>query len=106
MATDATISMDRYVVDVLMRDLVAHERCPSALIVYLAIHAAAEGGRALFSYRSMAEATGLAKRTCQTAVALLQTRGLVEISRKGGTEAAEYRPLRPWDRSGSLGLRT
>ena len=24
--------------------------------------------------------------------------GLVDIRRKGGTDAAEYRPLRPWDR--------
>ena len=101
MATATTIELDRYVVDVLMRDLVGHDRCPSALIVYLAIHAAAKEGRALFSYQAMADLTGLSKRTCQNAVALLHRRGLVDISRKGGTDAAEYRPLRPWDRGGS-----
>jgi len=101
MATGSTIELDCYVVDVLMRDLVGHDRSPSAFIVYLAILSAAAGGRALFSYQGMADLTGLSKRTCQNAVALLHRRGLVDISRKGGTDAAEYRPLRPWDRSGS-----
>jgi len=101
MATDATIIVDRYVVDVLMRDLVGHDRCPSAFVVYVAIHAAAADGRALCSYQAMADLTGLSKRTCQNAVALLQRRGLVEVSRKGATDAAEYLPLRPWDRGGA-----
>src|SRR5436190_3922199 len=101
MATDSRIEIDRYVIDVLMRDLVGHDRCPSAFVVYLAIHSAAAEGRALFSYQAMADLTGLSKRTCQNAVALLHRRGLVEITRKSGTDAAEYRPLRPWDRSRS-----
>jgi hypothetical protein len=100
MADVRMIELDRYVVDTLMRDLVGHDRSPSAFIVYLAIHAAAADGRALFSYQAMADLTGLSKRTCQDAVARLHRRGLVDISRKGGTDAAEYRPLRPWDRSG------
>src|SRR5206468_13085677 len=101
MANSSTIELDRYVVDTLMRDLVGHDRSPSAFVVYLAIHAAAAEGRALFSYSAMAELTGLSKRTCQNAVARLHRRGLVHISRKGATDAAEYRPLRPWDRSAS-----
>ena len=101
MAATGTVTLDRYVVDVLMRDLIGHDRCPSAFVVYLAIHAAAEEGRALFSYQAMADLTGLSRRTCQNAVAHLHRRALVDISRKGGTDAAEYRPLRPWDRSGS-----
>jgi hypothetical protein len=100
MANGSKIELDRYVVDTLMRDLVGHDRSPSAFIVYLAIHAAAAEGRALFSYQAMSDLTGLSKRTCQDAVARLNRRGLVEISRRGGTDAAEYRPLRPWDRVG------
>ena len=99
MATVATLALDRYVVDTLMRDLVGHDRCPSAFIVYLAIYAAGAEGRALFSYQAMADLTGLSKRTCQNAVTHLHRRGLVQITRKGGTDAAEYRPLRPWHRS-------
>jgi len=98
MANGSTLELDRYVVDTLMRDLVGHDRSPSAFIVYLAIHAAAAEGRALFSYQAMADLTGLSKRTCQDAVARLHRRGLVSITRKGGTDAAEYRPLRPWRR--------
>jgi len=100
MANGSTLEMDRYVVDTLMRDLVGHDRSPSAFIVYLAIHSAAAEGRALFSYQAMADLTGLSKRTCQDAVARLHRRGLVDISRKGGTDAAEYRPLQPWLRNG------
>jgi hypothetical protein len=98
MAKDGTIALDRYVVDVLMRDLVGHDRSPSAFVVYLAIHGAAAEGKALFSYQAMADLTGLSKRTCQDAVARLHRRGLVQIRRKGATDAAEYLPLRPWDR--------
>ena len=98
MAANGTIELDRYVVDVLMRDLTGHDRSPSAFVVYLAIHGAAADGRALFSYQAMADLTGLSKRTCQNAVARLHRRGLVQISRKGGTDAAEYRPLQPWRR--------
>ena len=101
MANGGTIELDRYVVDVLMRDLVGHDRSPSAFVVYLAIHAAAAEGKALFSYQAMADLTGLSKRSCQNAVARLHRRGLVQISRKGATDAAEYLPLRPWDRSGT-----
>lgn len=96
MATDSTIQVDRYVLDTLMRDLVGHDRCPSAFLVYLAIDAAASKGRALFSYAAMAQLTGLSRRTCQNAVAHLSRRGLVEICRRSGTDAAEYRTLRPW----------
>jgi hypothetical protein len=98
MANNGTIELDRYVVDVLMRDLIGHDRSPSAFVVYLAVQAAAAEGRALFSYQAMADMTGLSKRTCQNAVALLHRRKLVHISRKGATDAAEYLPLRPWQR--------
>jgi transcription initiation factor IIE alpha subunit len=98
MANGNTLELDRYVVDTLMRDLVGHDRSPSAFIVYLAIYLTADEGRALFSYQAMADLTGLSKRTCQDAVARLHRRGLVDISRKGGTDAAEYRPLQPWRR--------
>lgn len=96
MAVNGTVHLDRYVIDVLMRDLIGHDRCPSAFAVYLAIHSASEEGRALFSYQAMADITGLSKRSCQKAVAHLHRRGLVEISRKGATDAAEYLPLQPW----------
>ena len=92
------IQFDRYIVDTLMRDLVGHDRTPSAFIVYLTIQAAAGEGPVLFSYAGIAEATGLSKRTCQNAVAHLRRRRLVEIIRDGPADVAEYRPLCPWVR--------
>jgi DNA-binding GntR family transcriptional regulator len=91
--------LDGYVTDVLMRDLVGHDRSPSAFLVYLAIEAEAQRGRALLSHAALAERTGLSKRACQDAVRLLSRRGLIEISRARGTEPAHYRPTRPWSRS-------
>jgi len=101
MATASVISIDRYVVDCLMRDLVGHDRSPSAFIVYLAIVAAAAEGRALLSHSALADRTGFSKRSCQSAVAHLARRGLIELHRSGVTEIAEYRPLRPWNRGAS-----
>ena len=46
-ATGAAIALDGYVLDVLMRDLVGHDKKPSAFIVYLylAISRYASSGR-------------------------------------------------------------
>jgi transcription initiation factor IIE alpha subunit len=98
METDAAILVDRYVTDVLMRDLVGHDRSPSAFLIYLLIETEAGDGRARFSHSELAERTGLSKRACQNAIALLRRRRLIEVSRKRGTEPAHYRPLRPWKR--------
>jgi biotin operon repressor len=95
MALDSVV-LDRYVMDVLMRDLVGHDRSPSAFLVYLAIKAATRNGPALLSHAALAERTGLSKRACQNAIELLRGRGLIEVSRKHGTEPARYRPLQPW----------
>jgi hypothetical protein len=96
MALDAAVGIDRYVTDTLMRDLVGHDRSPSAFLVYLAVCAEAGSARALFSHAALAERTGLSKRACQNAVELLRRRGLIEVSRAAATEPAQYRPLRPW----------
>lgn len=89
---------DPYVFDVLMRDLVGHDRRPAAFIVYLAIaaHAAADG-RAL-SFRDLAEMTGLSRRAVQDSAAHLVRRRLVAVARRGPTEPAIYQPLTPWRR--------
>jgi transcription initiation factor IIE alpha subunit len=96
MASNSSVVIDRYVIDTLMRDLVGHDRSPSAFLVYLAILAEAGSGRALLSHAALAERTGLSKRACQNAVELLRRRGLIDVTRAAATEAAQYRPLRPW----------
>jgi transcription initiation factor IIE alpha subunit len=93
-----TITLDTYVLDTLMADLVGHDHRPSAYLAYLAIVAAASRGRVILSHAELAERTGLAKRTVQQAVEILHRRELIEIIKRGPTEAPEYKPLTPWKR--------
>lgn len=93
-----SIALDAYVLDTLMRDLVGHDRRPSAYLVYLALCAEHEAGRATLSHGEMAERTGLSKRAVQDALRHLAGRGLIAVERRGPTEAAIVTPLAPWRR--------
>jgi DNA-binding MarR family transcriptional regulator len=97
MAAPPSIPLDPYVVETLLPDLVAHDRRPSAFLVYLVI-GAAPGGRIALSHSALAERAGVSRRAAQSAVAHLARRGLIEISRRGPTETSEYRALTPWRR--------
>jgi len=92
----AALSIDPYVLDTLMRDLVGHDRKPSAYLVYLAVLGQGEGCAA--SHQQLAELTGLSKRSVQEAVAHLARRGLLRVERRGATEAAVLSALSPWQR--------
>jgi CRP-like cAMP-binding protein len=96
-----TLTIDRYVVETLLPDLVGHDRRASAFLVYMVILAAASEGRVALSHAQLAERTGLSRRSVQTAVALLRRRQLIEVSRRGATDTSEYRPLSPWRRHGA-----
>ncbi len=98
MTTTGKLELDRYVVDTLMRDLVGHDRRPSAFLVYLAISAAAVKGAAALSHAELADRTGLSRRAVQAAVAALARRQLIRITRNAATDIALYRPLAPWNR--------
>jgi DNA-binding transcriptional ArsR family regulator len=93
-------ALDPYVIDVLLPDLVGHDRRPSAFLVYLVLWQRTAGGRreAALSLRELAEATGLSKRAVQGALAALERRRLVSAARAGVTAVPSYRALRPWDR--------
>lgn len=94
----SSITLDPYVLDTLMRDLVGHDRRSGAYLVYLAIVAAQAGGRVVLSHQQLAARTGLAKRTVQDAVVHLERRGLLAVERRSATEAALLTPLTPWRR--------
>jgi hypothetical protein len=94
-----SLTIDRYVIDTLMADLVGHDHRPSAFLVYLAILSAAGDGRATLSYAQLAERTGLSRRASQEAVAVLRRRSLIAVERRGPTEAPRYRPQSPWRRA-------
>ena len=93
-----TIPVDPYVLDTLMRDLIGHDRRPSAYLVYLALLGLAGEGRVALSHAQLAHRTGLSKRAVQDGVAHLVRRRLIEAKRGGVTEAAQYRVLAPWRR--------
>jgi len=99
----AAVSVDAYVLDVLMADLVGHDRQPSAFVLYLSLWRLTDGGRrrsAPLSLRELGERTGLSKRAVQDAVDRLERRRLIEVERAMPTAVPVYRVLRPWSRSG------
>jgi hypothetical protein len=98
--TPDRVTLDAYVVDVLLPDLVGHDRRPSAFLVYLWLWRQAGGPRrgTEVSLRGIAEGTGLSKRAVQTGLATLERRRLVAIERRGPTAVPVYTVLRPWRR--------
>jgi len=65
------VPIDDYVLDVLMRDIVGHDRQPAAYLVYVWLYgkaARAHWKPVAASLRSLAEETGLSKSAVQTAL--------------------------------------
>lgn len=98
---------DSYVVDTLMRDLVAHSRSPTAFLVYLTLYRHTHGaGRETFavSHAVLAELTGLSKRSVQLAVGHLIGRRLIRQRKAKPTSVPVYSVLTPWIRKGNTGV--
>lgn len=95
------ISLDPYVVDVLMRDLVGHDRSLSGYLVYLWLWARTDGGRRRHaaSLQTIALETGLSKSSVQNAVRTLRgRRRLIATESPGPTQPPVYEVLKPWVR--------
>ena len=95
--------LDGYVVDTLMRDLVGHDRQPSAFLAYVHLWRRTDAGarEVRASLQEIADATGLSKRAVQDAIGRLHRRRLLSIRRAGITAIPEYRVLRPWAERGN-----
>jgi len=94
-----TIVIDNYICDVLMRDLIGHDRSPSAYLVYLHLWSQTLGQRrksVCLSHQMIADATGLSKSAVQNGMRLLTRRRLVSVQRASATAVPEYRVARPW----------
>jgi DNA-binding MarR family transcriptional regulator len=94
-----TIPVDDYVLDVLMRDLVAHDQKPAAYLVYL--HLYAQAARCHWkpiaaSVRTIADATGLAKSAVHAALKHLRRRQLIATTADHVTATPRHRVLRYW----------
>lgn len=93
------ISLDDYVVDVLLRDLVGHDHRPATFLVYLWFSAEQERiktGPVQVSYADLAESIGLSKSSAQDAVGWLIRRKLLSVSKESVTATPRYRVLTPW----------
>jgi hypothetical protein len=95
-----TVAIDVYVFDVLMRDLIAHDKHPSAFLVYVYVwrRAADVKGAVYLSHQMIADATGLSKSAVQDAVAALERRKLVRVQRASKTATPGYTLLHHWRR--------
>ncbi len=93
------MTLDSYVLDSLMVDLVRHDRRPAAYILYLAlVRLGGASGEVGISLQGLATASGLSKTAVQRSAAHLARRGLVAIQRAGPTDAPRYTMLQPWRR--------
>jgi hypothetical protein len=95
------LALDAYVLDVLMPDLVGHDRRPAAFLVYLFLLRRAGRSRRdeiVVSLQTIATHTGLGKSTVQAALRHLKRRKLLDP----GVTATSALPVRvicrPWVR--------
>jgi hypothetical protein len=92
------IAFDAYVIDALMPDLVGHDRRASAFVLFLYLWRKTAGGTrpAVASLQMMADGTGLAKRSVQAALRVLERRRLVTLRRRSPTAAPSLTVHRQW----------
>ena len=90
--------IDDYIIDVLLRDLVGHDRRPVSFLVYLwlAVEQARRGTAVQISYQELAENIGVSKSSVQAAVSWLRRRKLLSASKENATAAPHYAALTPW----------
>ena len=91
------IPLDDYVIDVLMRDLVGHDRRVVSFLVYLWFTREPRKGHVVeASYRQIAECIGVSKSSAQAAVGWLIKRKLLASTKKTVTATPRYKVLTPW----------
>jgi len=92
------LNLDDYVVDVLMRDLVGHDRRPASFLVYFVAHlrTGTQAGAVQVSYQEMAESIGLSRSSAQAAVSWLVRRKLLSASKENVTAIPSYTVRSPW----------
>jgi hypothetical protein len=94
-------TLDAYVIDVLLPDLVGHDRRPAAFLVYLFLlrHAAKVKRDAVsISLQTIATRTGLSKSTVQSAIRHLRRRHLLDPNVKATVSDPVRQVMRPWSR--------
>jgi hypothetical protein len=94
------VSVDDYVVDVLMRDLVGHDHRPVSFLIYLwlLVEQRRRSDAVQISYQDLAESIGVSKSSAQAAVGWLVRRKLLAASKETVTATPRYTVLTPWKR--------
>lgn len=95
------IPIDEYVIDVLLPDVTGHDHAPTAFLVYIVLWTALYRGeqkRIALSLENLSERTGLSKSGVQSAVRLLQRRGLIKVFKDRPTAVPGYELVRHWVR--------
>jgi len=97
------LKLDPYVTDVLLRDLVGHDRRPASFLIYLWFTAEQQksaqqqrGSCVIISYQDLAESIGISKSAAQSAVGWLIRRKLLASSKTTVTATPQYKVLTPW----------
>ena len=90
--------LDDYITDILIRDLVGHDRRPVSFLVYLwlATEEQRRGAPVQISYQELAESMGVSKSSAQAGVAWLLRRKLLAVRKANVTATPTYRALSPW----------
>lgn len=99
------MKIDAYLIEVLMRDLVAHSRSSAAFLVYLQLYCHTHGaGRetVAMSHAVLAELIGISKRSVQAAVGHLADRRLIRRRKARPTAVPIYTVLTPWMRKAGI----
>ena len=91
-------TLDDYIIDVLMRDLVGHDRRPVSFLVYLwlAAEQRRRNGVVQISYQELAECVGVSKSSVQAAISWLVRRKLLAVSKENVTATPRYTVNSPW----------
>jgi hypothetical protein len=86
------------VTDVLMRDLVGHDRRPVCFLVYVWLTAEELRRNSVvqISYQELAESIGVSKSSAQSAVSWLIRRKLLAANKENATSTPRYTVLSPW----------
>ena len=92
------MTLDDYVIDTLMRDLVGHDRRPVAFLAYLWLAAehSRRKGAVQISYQELAESMGVSKSSVQSAISWLIRRKLLAAKKENATATPRYTVLTPW----------
>ncbi len=94
-----TVPVDDYVLDVLLRDIVGHDRQPAAYLVYLFLYGRAVRQRwqpVAAGLGAIAAETGLSRSAVQAAMARLRARKLILTERDHATATPRHHVLRHW----------